>query len=232
MTTEGTQGLDSARPRKHRLQKLLLGVASGTVLAIAVPSFAAADLQLATFGCSDGSSFQVSADTDTLNMLTNAVTNINTEDLGLSCSIQVDVPPPPPILFAAPVLAGNQTSVYAVGGGVNDANVHFAFSAHLDPDTNTFKGSAVIQPENADRIKGDVSCYQSGGTRSAVVGINVQNSDGTTTTLVFQTQDTGSGGNTPPDHTQIWQINSDEKTCDGPRDPQNTVVKGNVVVRP
>jgi hypothetical protein len=177
--------------------------------------------------CDDGSSFDVSVDTDTLNMLSNAVTSINSEALGLSCSVNVQSP----LTLGVTASAANQTSIYAVGGGRNDADTHFSFSAHVDPDTGAFKGSAVIQQANAAKQKGSVFCYSNfGQTRFAVVGINVQDSAGNTTPLIFQTRDTGTPSpGTPP---QVWQLNTTQTDCTTFDFDHNYVVQGNVTVRP
>src|SRR5256885_8954697 len=162
----------------RRLGRIVAGAVFGALLALFGPTLAFADLQLATVGCSDGSSFDVSVDTDTLNMLTNAVTNLNTEDLGLICSVAVL--PPPPIPLGMIALAGNKTSVYATGGGMDDAGLHFAFSAHVDPDTSDARGHANIQFADGTKLDGTVFCYNNfGTTRFAVVGITIDRGDST-----------------------------------------------------
>jgi len=215
---------------RRRLLRIGAGAAFGALLAVVGPNLAFADLQLATVGCSDVSSFDVSVDTDTLNMLTNAVTSLNTENLGLSCSVAVQAPPPLPLGIIA--LAGNQTSVYATGGGSNDAGIHFAFSAHVDPGTGAAKGHANIQFADSTKVDGDVFCYNnfSPTTRFAQVGIMV-NQGGTTSPLVFQTQDAGTPSSTQP---SSWQIEPPgySDNCNNADSPNNTIVKGNVVVRP
>ena len=208
---------------------MLAGAASGGLLALAAPTIAVADVQLATIACSDGSQFDVSVDTDTLNVLTTAVTNLNGENLGLSCSLTVQ-----PVISLGVIVGASSspTQIYAVGGGSNDAETHFAFSAHVDPDTNAPMGTAVIAPANSAKQQGSVFCYNSFmTTRFAVVGIQVQNPDGSTTMEFFQTQDTGSASTSTP---QVWQIDTDLTDCmttfDNP--PNNSIVQGNVVVRP
>jgi hypothetical protein len=219
---------------RARLSRWLIGAASGAVLAIASPTVVLADVQLASVGCSDGSQFTVSVDTDTLNLLTTAVTNLNNEDLGLTCSITVQLP----VSLGTAVAASNTpTQVYAVGGGSNDAGTHFAFSAHVDPDSGSppcppasCMGTAVIAPASGPKIQGSVFCYDNfGTTRFAVVGIQVQNPDGTTSPEVFQIQDTGPASSNP---SQVWQINSGQMDCGTFVQPTNSVVQGNVVVRP
>jgi hypothetical protein len=203
------------------------GAASGAVLAIASPTVVLADVQLATIGCSDGSQFTVSVDTDTVNLLTTAVTNLNNENLGLSCSITVQLPL---LLGTAVAASSTPTQVYAVGGGSNDAGTHFAFSAHLDPDTSQPTGSAVIAPANAPKIQGSVFCYSNfATTRFAVVGVLVQNPDATTTPVIFQTRDTGSASTSTP---QVWQIDASLMDCSTFPGDSSNIVQGNVVVRP
>src|SRR5205809_7197016 len=141
---------DHAAGRK--LGRIVAGAVFGALLALFGPTLAFADLPLATVGCSAGSSFDVSVDTDTLNMLTNAVTNRNTENLGLSCSVTVLPPPPLPLGMIA--LAGSKTTMYATGGGMNDAGTHFAFSAHLDPDPSEARGHANIQFADSSKVEG------------------------------------------------------------------------------
>jgi hypothetical protein len=171
----------------------------------------------------------VSVDTDTLNMLSNAVTSLNTENLGLSCSVAVQLPSPLPLGMVA--LAGNKTSVYATGGGWNDAGYHFAFSAHVDPDTAAAKGHANIKLPDGTKVDGTVFCYNNfGTTRFAVVGI-MADQGGTTSPLIFQTRDAGNPNSVQP---SIWQV--DDPTfftdCTNFDFDHDTVVKGNVVVRP
>src|SRR6266480_7221620 len=217
---------DHAAGRK--LGRIVAGAVFGALLALFGPTLALADLQLATVGCSDGSSFDVSVDTATLNMLTNAVTSLNTENLGLSCSVAVLPPPPLPLGMIA--LAGNKTSVYATGGGMNDANTHFAFSAHIDPDTGAATGHANIQFADSSRVEGTVFCYNNfGTTRFAVVGIMVDQG-GTSSPLIFQTRDTGTPNSTLA---STWQVDGPSFTdCSNFDADDNDIVKGNVVVRP
>src|SRR6184192_3795945 len=190
---------DHAAGRK--LGRIVAGAVFGALLALFGPTLAFADLQLATVGCSDGSSFDVSVITDTLNMLTNAVTSLNTENLGLSCSVAVL--PPPPIPLGLIALAGNKTSVYATGGGMNDAGIHFAFSAHVDPDTGTPSGHANIQFADGTKVDGTVFCYSNfSSTRFAVVGIMVDQG-GTNSPLIFQMRD---GGNPSSAGPSIWHV--------------------------
>jgi len=211
-----------------RLGRIVAGAVFGAVLALFGPALAFADLQLATVRCSDGSSFDVSVSTDTLNMLTNAVTNLNTENLGLSCSVAVL--PPPPIPLGMIALAGSKTALYATGGGVNDAGTHFAFSAHVDPDTGAPTGHANIQFADSTRVDGTVFCYNNWGTsRFAVVGITVDGG-GSTAPLIFQTRD---AGNASSAQASTWQIDDPSFTdCNNFDFDNNTIVKGNVVVRP
>lgn len=211
----------------RKLGRMMAGAVLGALLALFGPTLAFADLQLATVGCSDGSSFDVSADTNTINMLTNAVTSLNTENLGLSCSVAVQAPPPLPLGMIA--LAGNTTSIYATGGGLNDAGIHFAFSAHVDPGTGAAKGHANIQFADSSKVDGTVFCYNNfGTTRFAVVGIMV-NRGGTTGPLIFQTQDNGTPSSTQP---SIWQVDNVYTDCTNFDFNRNNIVKGNVVVRP
>ena len=211
----------------RRLGRILAGALFGALLALFGPTLAFADLQLATVGCSDGSSFDVSVSTDTLNMLTNAVTSLNTENLGLSCSVAVL--PPPPIPLGMIALAGNKTSVYATGGGMNDAGIHFAFSAHVDPDTGAPSGHANIQFADGTKVDGTVFCYNNfGTTRFAVVGITVDG-DGSSAPMIFQTRDAGTPGSAQP---STWQVDDPSFTDCNNIDGDNTIVKGNVVVRP
>jgi len=213
---------------RRRLLRIVAGAAFGALLAFVGPSLAFADLQLATVACSDGSSFDVSVDTDTLNMLTNAVTSLNTENLGLTCSVTVQPPPPLPLGMIA--LAGNQTSIYATGGGSNNPGIHFAFSAHVDPNTNAAAGHANIQFADSTKVDGSVFCYNNfGTTRFAVVGIMVLNQSGTTSPLIFQTRDNGTPGST---QASIWQIDPTFTDCSNFNTETDTMVQGNIVVRP
>jgi len=212
---------------RGRLIHWLGGAASGAVLAIASPTVVLADVQLATIGCSDGSQFTVSVDTDTLNLLTTAVTNLNNENLGLTCSIMVQLPVS---LGTAVAASSTPTQVYAVGGGSNDAGTHFAFSAHVDPDTGQTMGSAVLAPPSAPKIQGSVSCYSNfGTTRFAVVGVLLQNPDASTSPVIFQTRDTGPASSNP---SQIWQIDASQADCSTFQADSSNIVQGNVVVRP
>ena len=215
---------------RRRLLRILAGAALGALLALVGPTLSFADLQLATVGCSDGSQFDVSVDTDTLNMLSNSITSLNTEDLGLSCNVALQAPPPLPLGTIA--LAGNQTSMYATGGGSNDVGIHFAFSAHVDPDTGAVKGHANIKVGDSTKVDGSVFCYNNFGTpRFAVVGITVQNQDGTTSPLIFQTRD---AGNPSSARQSVWQIDNPNyfTDCGNADFDNNFIVNGNVVVRP
>lgn len=215
--------------RRPRLFRWLVGVAAGATLAIASPSIVLADLQLATIACSDGSQFTVSVDTATLTQLTNAITSLNTESLGLTCSITVQLPV---LLGVAVGASSTPTQVYAVGGGSNDASTHFAFDAHVDPDTGALIGSAVIQPANQAKFQGSAFCFSNfGTTRFAVVGIQAQNPNGTTTPVVFQMRDAGPAVTNPA---SVWQIDpaSSQTNCSTFQGDTNHIVAGNVVVRP
>jgi len=223
----GKQQRDRRKTRGHRPLRWVAAAAFGALVAMASPSVVLADVQLATIACSDGSQFTVSVDTDTLNLLTTAITSLNAENLGLSCTITVQLPLS---LGTAALASSTPTQIYSVGGGSNDANTHFSFSAHVDPDTGAPMGSAVIAPANSPKVQGSVFCYANfGTTRFAVVGIQVQNPNGTSSPQIFQVRDTGPASANP---SQVWQLNAGQADCSTFQGDTNHILSGNVVVRP
>lgn len=186
-----------------RVRVLGLAVSIAAVLLAAGNTVAFADLQLASVGCSDGSQFQVAADTNTLTKLTNTITAINTQPLGLTCGLN---------LLSSSSSTSSTTKAYAVGGG-STAGFHFSFSAHFDPDTLQPKGHAVVSSllvtSSGFQAEGPINCLQVAPPAQQVliahVGFLVTKSSGTGapalgSTYFFDVQDVGAPGTQiPPD---------------------------------
>ena len=93
-------------------------------------------------------------------------------------------------------------------------------------------GGAQPSLDGSSSLDGSVFCYNNFGTpRFAVVGITVQNQDGTTSPLIFQTRDAGNPSSARP---SVWQIDNPNyfTDCGNADFDNNFIVNGNVVVRP
>jgi hypothetical protein len=220
-------------------RKWILATLIGLCGALFSPAVALGDsLQLATIACSDGSQFDVQVDTSTLNFLTNSIASLNNQNLGFSCTLKVNTPlglgPTALSLGSTVEAAGDPAQSFSVGGGENAEGAHFAFAAHLDPNTGEPRGHAVVrfpdQNQNVVTLQGDVDCFTHPIDGLAMVGFTIQNDDGTLgPDVVFQDRDTGSASASDPNY---WQFH-DSSNCSNPESEMDSgdVVNGNITTR-
>jgi hypothetical protein len=224
---------------------VLLGAVAFWALAGMAPA-GADTLQLAQVACSDGTQFNVSLDTDSLNQLSDVINDIDLQDLaGWTCTLTVLGPILSPTVSLASrlplgadsiVLLDSSTTAkqFSAGGGQTDS-FHFAYAAHQDPD-GTYGGYSVLNLADGSQIKGHVTCvFVPPQSRATVFTFRVDSFSGTGTDLTgdfvhMEAVDNGSPSQAPPSDT-IDMVNVDGLSGCGSSGTAQNVTSGNLVVR-
>jgi len=145
------------------MKRALIGFAAvfGLLLGSSLPVSASIELPV-NISCSDGDSFDLTVDPDTLTALTSSVAAINQSDTDLTCNLtQLPVPLLPVVTFGS-VAAAATSGGYVIGAGTVDAgcppdfSTSFvgSFSVKMYMKNGTLRGSANLKVASGQCVAG------------------------------------------------------------------------------
>jgi hypothetical protein len=231
-----------------------LAVALGLMLGSALPVTAAIELPV-SIDCSDGDSFTLTVDLDTLTALTSSIAAINESPVDLRCTLTRLSAPLLSVTFGSAAAAAQQTSGYVIGSGSVYAgcgdNVHefigyFAVKMYLRD--GGVRGTGDLKVPDGQCVSGGT--LSSKVTCLAIVPITVDSGRAWANSVVtrasgprFATQigntigwafeDNGpNGGTLKKDR---WKVNEQPGSCPLYGDPNMyfyELVSGDLTVRP
>ena len=240
------------------MKRALIGFAAvfGLLLGSSLPVSASIELPV-NISCSDGDSFDLTVDPDTLTALTSSVAAINQSDTDLTCNLtQLPVPLLPVVTFGS-VAAAATSGGYVIGAGTlspgcpgnTSQPFHGSFSVKMYTKNGTLRGSANLSVPDGQCVAAGklyskptclvISPLTLGGGRAwantfvtATTGAFFAPNLGKTVGWGFE--DNGPNGGTL--YKDRWRVVERPGSCPVPGDPGPTdflpIDTGDITVRP